>query len=77
VKRKGKEAMLNPSRIRTDYQEFRYTDLMAPRKKARSQFWAKPLALVLCGFLFGIVLHGTTLSAKGSKQSVETVQTAK
>lgn len=77
MKRKGKEAMLNPSRIRSDYQEFRYSDLMAPRTKPRSQFWAKPLALVLCGFLFGIVLHGTTLSAKGSKQSAETVQADK
>lgn len=64
--------MLDPCRIRTDYQDFRFSELAST--KMESQFWIKPATLMLCGFLIGVFVHGTTLMAKENKVALQTAQ---
>lgn len=65
--------MLNACRIRSDYQNFRYSELVS--EKTETQFWIKPATLTLCGFLLGVFLHGTTLLAKDNKVALQVEKT--
>jgi hypothetical protein len=57
--------MLNPCRIRSDYRELRYHEL--DPVSVETQIWAKPLTLLVCGFMLGVFLYGTTVLAKDNK----------